>query len=141
MICDISGNETVLESLRKLGHDTIFYISEYDATKAGVTNATEERMKMWLRDKGSTILVTELRYSRGWESSTVIVLQNFGANVDNICMRAVSNLTIIKADDIISQRKVENSARASDNEVHSISDYEDDQLSKTVRKCCNMMQE
>ena len=91
----------VVKSLRQLGHDAIFYILDSHASRAGVTVATEDRMKEWLSDRGNTILVTEQAYSRGWEDNTVIVVVGGDDDVDdgyvdNMCMRAVANLAIVK---------------------------------------------
>ena len=100
IICYYSDDiVTVAVSCRQLGHETIFYITDVDASLAGVTNATEERMKRWLSDRGNTILVTELQFARGWKHSCVIVLAG-DDGVDNMCMRAVANLSIVRAEDI-----------------------------------------
>ena len=101
IICDGYEDEVVqvVKLLGQLNLDTIFYLFDKDARKAGVTNATDERMKEWLQDRGNTILVTDMELCRGWEQSTVIVM-DYGHNLDNICMRAVSNLNIIKVKDM-----------------------------------------
>ena len=98
IICDIFVEDIafVLRSLRQRGHDTIFYIHDKIAAELGVTSATEERMKEWLNDRRNTILITRLDYCRGWEDSSIIVIDN-GQNVDNMCMRSVSNLSIVNA--------------------------------------------
>ena len=87
---------TVVRSVRQLGHDAIIYILDSDASDAGVTVATEDRMKEWLSDRGNTILVTEQAYSRGWEDNTVIAVVGGDDDDDNMCMRAVANLSIVK---------------------------------------------
>ena len=97
IICDGYGNEIqpVVKAMRQLNLDTIFYFYDADARGAGVTNATDERMREWLQDRDNTILVTDMEFCRGWEQSTIIVI-DYGHNLDNLCMRAVSNLNIIK---------------------------------------------
>ena len=105
ILCNYSGDVApVVASCRQLGHDTIFYIYDDYASSAGVTNATEERMKMWLSDRGNTILVTDLCNARGWEDCTMIVLAD-GAGDANMCMRAVANLSIVWAYDIRKKRR------------------------------------
>ena len=96
VICD--HTVSVMKSLSQLSHATIFYMSDSDANDAEVTNATEDRMKKWLIDRGNTILVTHMSYCRGWEDHTIIVIDH-GAGLDNMCMRAVSNLSIVKAEE------------------------------------------
>ena len=60
-----------------------------------------ERMKMWLCDRSNAILVTDLVNSRGWEDSCIIaVVGGYGIDADNICMRAVANLSIVRTGDI-----------------------------------------
>ena len=53
-------------------------------------------------------LVTDLLYARGWEHSCAIVLVLAGDDgyVDNICMRAVANMSLIKLKETISIRKI-----------------------------------
>ena len=97
--------ESVVKLLRQLSHDTIFYISDGAASLAGVTVATETEMKMWLSDRGNTILVAELLYCRGWEDNTVIAVHGDYGGVDNMCMRAVANLAVVKANDIRNHQK------------------------------------
>ena len=96
---------SIVKSLRQLSHDTIFYISDINASKAGVTIATETEMKMWLSDRGNTILLTQMLYCRGWEDNTVIVV-DYGYGVDNMCMRAVANLAIVKRKECLPKIKV-----------------------------------
>ena len=99
----IGGIASVLESLRQLSHDTIFYFTDGMASKLGVTNATETEMKMWLSGRRNTILVTEMYYCRGWEDNSVIALDHSGYG-DNMSMRAVANLAIVKSRDIKSHK-------------------------------------
>ena len=52
-------------------------------------------------------LVTDLLYARGWEHSCAIVLVLAGDDGydDNMCMRAVANLSIVRSRDIKNKRK------------------------------------
>ena len=77
----------------------LYYGLDDDARRAGVTCATEEEMKMWLSDRGNTNLVADINIAAGWEDGTVIVVDD-GRSVDNMCLRTVSNLHIIKYGDI-----------------------------------------
>ena len=86
------------KAVDQIKHKSIFYINQY-ADKLGVTNATEEEIKMWLRDRPKTNLIVDLIYAKGWEDSVVMVF-DFGHGSDNMSMRAVSNLVKIKARDI-----------------------------------------
>jgi len=107
IICnDVYDNiVSVVKLLRQLSHDTIFYITDIVASDAGVTAATETQMKKWLSDRGNTILVTEMYYCRGWEDNTVIVVNDGDGDDDNMCMRAVANLAIVKSVDIKNHKK------------------------------------
>ena len=122
ILCDWNDDDidSVVGSCKQLGHDTIFYIHDVDARGAGVTNATEERMKMWLSDRGNTILVTDLPYARGWEDCAMIVLAD-GFDDNNKCMRAVANLSIVRAKDIRDQSK----SVKSDNDTSSDDDNDE----------------
>ena len=71
------------------------YFTDELASIAGVKSATEEEMKMWLNDRGNTNLVTDINAAAGWEDGTVIVFDN-GRSVDNMCLRSVSSLHVIK---------------------------------------------
>ena len=52
---------------------------------------------MWLCDRSNAILVTDLVNSRGWEDSCIIaVVGGYGIDADNICMRAVANMSLVK---------------------------------------------
>ena len=75
---------------------TICYMPDIDASTAGVKSVTEEEMKMWLNDRGNTNLITDLRHAAGWEDNTVIVFDDGGRSLDNMCLRTVSNLHVIK---------------------------------------------
>ena len=88
----------VAKAVDQIKHKSIFYINQY-ADKLGVANATEEEIKMWLRDRPKTNLIVDLIYAKGWEDSVVMVI-DFGHGSDNMSMRAVSNLVKIKARDI-----------------------------------------
>ena len=83
------------------GQEPIVYTNDDNEDKTGARNATEEEMKMWLRDRGTRHLVTDLSMSSGWEDSTIIGI-HYGSDrgyVDNMYLRAVSNLTVIKYPD------------------------------------------
>ena len=88
----------VAEAVNLIKHNSIFYINQH-ADKLGVSNATEEEIKSWLRDRPKTNLIIDLIYAKGWEDSTVMVI-DFGHGSDNMSMRVVSNLVKIKARDI-----------------------------------------
>ena len=89
--------------------EPIFYFqNDNQREQAGVTNATEERMKRWLSDGGSTNLVTDLMMARGWEDGTVILIDygrsgdgNWSGSSDNCCFRAISKLVIVQVADIL----------------------------------------
>ena len=55
-----------------------------------IHSSTEEEMKNWLRDRGNRDLVADLSVSRGWEDSTVMVvdIQPDSVGVENLCVRA-----------------------------------------------------
>ena len=85
------------------GQEPILYTNDDSIEeKTGARNASEEEMKMWLLDRGTRHLVTDLSMSSGWEDSTIIGIHCSwsGVNVDNMCLRTVSNLTVIKYQDI-----------------------------------------
>ena len=68
--------------------------------KKPVRSASEEEMKTWLRDRGNRDLIADLSVSRGWEDVTILVLDiQGGAGVENLCMRAVSNLVVARPRD------------------------------------------
>ena len=96
-ISDIMKTVTRFSNQRPL-----YYLRDDQARRAGVTCATEEEMKMWLSDRGNTNLITNIWMAAGWEDGTVIVLDDGydGRSVDNMCLRTVSNLHIIKYQDI-----------------------------------------
>ena len=81
----------------------LYYLLDIEARDAGVTCATEEEMKMWLSDRGNTNLITNIWMAAGSEDGTVIAIDN-GVSVDNMCLRTVSNLHIIKCGDIKDKR-------------------------------------
>ena len=90
--------KTVAENCKQ---QPICYVPDYDAGKAGLTNATEEEMKMWLIDRGNRNLITYMGLAAGWEDGTVIVIDDSnGRSVDNMCLRTVSSLHFIKYWDI-----------------------------------------
>ena len=74
--------------------DPLLYISNHVAASVGLTNASEEEMKLWLKDKGKRDLVTDIYHVRGYEDSTVMVIDD-GMGIDSICMRAVSHLIVV----------------------------------------------
>ena len=63
-------------------------------------NRTKDEMKTWLKEQGISSPVTDPCLVAGWEdSSTVIAITaRFGqAHIENICLRAVSSVHVIKA--------------------------------------------
>ena len=81
----------------------IYYLHDYAASVAGVKSATEEEMKMWLNDRGNRNLVTDHAMVAGWEDTTLIALHDRivgRSNIDNLCLRCVSSLHLIKYRDI-----------------------------------------
>ena len=53
---------------------------------------------MWMKQHGDRDLIADLSVSRGWEDTSVIVVDfNKGKGLENLCMRAISNLFIVKA--------------------------------------------
>ena len=103
-------------------------------------------MKMWLSDRGNTILVTDLCNARGWEDCTMIVLAD-GAGDANMCMRAVANLSIVRAKDIRYKRKsvksdTDTQSHCDDDIDEFDSDDDDDFQSnndQNIGKCCTLM--
>ena len=95
----------IIKTVTRFSHQRpLYYLPDYDARRAGVTCATEEEMKMWLSDRGNTNLITTIHLAAGWEDGSVIVIDNDGGSVDNMCLRTVSNLHIIKYEDIKNKR-------------------------------------
>ena len=92
----------IIKTVTRFSHQRPkYYLHDRDARLAGVTCAREEEMKMWLSDRGNTNLITRIDLAAGWEDGTVIVIEaRDGASVDNMCLRTVSNLHIIKYGDI-----------------------------------------
>ena len=71
----------------------------YSTWHAGVKRASEEEIKMWLKDRGNRHLVTDMSCAGGFEDSTVLVIDNRSC-LDNLCLRAVSKLVIVRYRDI-----------------------------------------
>ena len=85
----------VVEAVTEVGReDPLVYIINDVAARVGMTNTSEEEMKLWLKDKGNRDLVTDIYHVRGYEDSTVMVIDD-GMGVDSICMRAVSHLIVV----------------------------------------------
>ena len=64
------------------------------------TGESEEVIRAWLKDRGSIDLIADLGVARGWEDSTVVVVDCVGdhVGVGNLCMRAVGLLIIVRTD-------------------------------------------
>ena len=93
----------MIKTVTRFSHQRpLYYLHDSEARHAGVTCATEEDMKMWLNDRGNTNLITNIVMAAGWEDGTVIVVDDGydGVGVDNMCLRTVSSLHIIKYHDI-----------------------------------------
>ena len=92
----------IINTVTRFSHQRpLYYLRDVQARGAGLTCATEEEMKMWLSDRGNTNLITDIDMAAGWEDGTVIAIDNRnGGSLDNMCLRTVSNLHIIKYWDI-----------------------------------------
>ena len=108
MLCNSYGvTSDILNTVTRFSHQRpLYYLRDVQAKGAGLTCATEEEMKMWLSDRGNTNLVADINMAAGWEDGTVIAIDNTsdGRSVDNMCLRTVSNLHIIKYEDIKNKR-------------------------------------
>ena len=88
--------DNLKQMLPKKGSDELF-IFPASNLKQGKRNATEGEMKSWLKERGNRSLVTDPFLAAGWEDSTVIAIDDGdGRGVDNMCLRAVSSLHVIK---------------------------------------------
>ena len=100
-------NDTIkiVKTVTKFSEQPPIYYLDDGAITAGVSNATEKEMKMWLNDRGNRNLITNINLATGWEDATVIAIDNLsgGGTVDNMCLRTVSSLHIIKFTDIKEQ--------------------------------------
>ena len=96
--------EDIARVYHQIKENSIFYIKDNFADMLGVTNATEEEIKIWLRDRPKTNLLINLTYAKGWEDSTMVVMDTGHAS-DNMTMRVVCNLIKIKVKDICDYRK------------------------------------
>jgi hypothetical protein len=76
------------------GRKAIVYSSHGDIGES------EEMLMEWIKDRGSVDLIADLGVARGWEDSTVVVIDCIGdhVGVGNLCMRAVGLLIIVKTD-------------------------------------------
>ena len=76
----------------------LIYIGQENKPRNRVTNASSEEVKMWMKNRDERDLITELAHIRGWEDTTILVFE-YGFDIENICLRAVSNLIIVSFDD------------------------------------------
>lgn len=97
----------IINTVTRFSHQRpLYYLRDVQARGAGLTCATEEEMKVWLSDRGNTNLITNIWMAAGWEDGSVIAIDTYGdglssaGSVDNMCLRTVSNLHIIKYGDI-----------------------------------------
>ena len=59
--------------------------------------ASEERLAELIENRDDVDLVADLSMARGWEDSTVVVVDcNKGKGIENLFMRTVSNLIVVK---------------------------------------------
>ena len=89
--------DNLKQMLPKKGSDELF-IFPASNQKQGKRNATEVEMRTWLKERGNRSLVTDPFLAAGWEDSTVIaIIDLYGQSLsDNMCLRAVSSLHVIK---------------------------------------------
>ena len=81
----------IMKGIADSGREAIHYSSELHV------GVSEERLAAWMKDRGNVDLVADLCVARGWEDSTVVVVDcNNGKGVENLYMRAVSNLLVVK---------------------------------------------
>ena len=96
----------IIKSVTEVSDKTpICYLSNSEARDAGVKSVTEKEITVWLNDRGNINLITTIEHATGWEDYTVIVIDDDGYSLDNMCLRTVSTLHIIKYKDINSQRR------------------------------------
>ena len=95
---DSSIFRELLEVFKEDGDQTpIFYVYFSSNLPRGERNATEDDMKSWLKERGNRSLITDTILAAGWEDSTVIAIEyGDGESLDNMCLRAVSSLHVIK---------------------------------------------
>ena len=88
----------MLEVFKEDGDQTpIFYVDFSWALPRGEKIATENEMKTWLKERGNRSLIIDVELAAGWEDSTVIAIEDgYGRSLDNMCLRAVSSLHVIK---------------------------------------------
>ena len=88
----------ILEVFKEAGDEPpIFYVRLSSELPRGERNATEDEMKSWLKERENRSLITDADVAAGWEDSTVIAIEDgYGRGVDNMCLRAVSSLYVIK---------------------------------------------
>ena len=80
----------ILEVFKAGDKTPIFYV-------CGERNATADEMNSWLKERGNRSLITDTELVAGWEDSTVIAIEyGDGGALDNMCLRAVSSLHVIK---------------------------------------------
>lgn len=85
-----SIREGILKAKRK---EPLFYSCEVDVGES------EETVSEWIRDRGDVDLVADLCVARGWEDHTVVVVDcNKGRGVENLYMRAVGNLYVVRTE-------------------------------------------
>merc|ERR1712013_695258 len=85
----------IKEGIKKAGRkDPVYYSSDLDPN-----SDSEEKVSEWIRDRGSVDLVADLSVARGWEDRTVVVVDcNQGIGVENLFMRAVANLYVVRTE-------------------------------------------
>ena len=85
----------ILEVFKETGDQRpIFYYSDIPR---GERKATEDEVKTWLKERVNGSLITDAALAAGWEDSTVIAIDDGdGRGVDNMCLRAVSSLHVIR---------------------------------------------
>ena len=87
-----------------------------------VNHAWSKPIRMWLEKRDERDLITDLPTVRGWEDDTVLVLDDCAVNIENLCLRAISNLVI----SYFGGHKYEEQSMLLYNEMLRVAEIEDD---------------
>ena len=60
-----------------------------------VNFALPHEVLMWMENRDDRDLITDLTLARGWEDDTILVFDEGLVAIENVCLRAVSNLVVV----------------------------------------------